>query len=368
MSDVRIELVSGLPVREVEQRIAAALEAEGVCKRVQAFFLRDLKVRRAYQSLGFTSVAHYARVRHGMSRRRVNELLLAGEQLEDMQEIDDAYLRGELSWSQVKQLLRVARVSNQDEWIARAKELKTVLPLRKAVDQARAGRVPRGGEGRGLPEPTYELRITMNQEQYDHFEQVREGMMRKEGRAVTESEVVVTVLGERAPEQFDEEKDAAREAAAEDKATPAWLREKVMARDNHQCVSCGDTGKHVHHIVFREAGGRTCAHNLTTICLSCHGLVHSGLLQVRGEAPEALRFLDRFGQPRDRAIAPVLDVLTRPPREEQPGEHAPGFPYLYSADDIPRDFPPEWFPDKHPQIRFSDSLELQFIPLEESLR
>jgi 5-methylcytosine-specific restriction endonuclease McrA len=64
--------------------------------------------------------------------------------------------------------------------------------------------------------------------------------------------------------------------------TPA-LREVVLERDNHQCVSCGTAGENrlqLHHLVFRSQGGGHNEENLVTLCFECHEDVHRTLLQL----------------------------------------------------------------------------------------
>lgn len=53
------------------------------------------------------------------------------------------------------------------------------------------------------------------------------------------------------------------------------LREKVLKRDGHKCVSCGsDNDLEVHHIVPVAQGGSNELSNLITLCLTCHNKAH----------------------------------------------------------------------------------------------
>ena len=83
-----------------------------------------------------------------------------------------------------------------------------------------------------------------------------------------------------------------------DSPTPPALRRRVLRRDRHRCRCCGSRMQlHVHHIVLRSEGGRTKAHNLLTLCVRCHALVHAGLLRILGRTTKKARFVDREGQP-----------------------------------------------------------------------
>jgi 5-methylcytosine-specific restriction endonuclease McrA len=404
-----LELEAGVDYREADRRVGAAHAADGVCKRVLAFYLHNLHRTRAFQSFGFTSIAHYGVERHGMERRRVNELVQVGAQLLELADIDAAYLDGHLTWSQLRQLLRVAQTTDQRAWLDRARELRTVARLRQAVDQALAGRRPSAGAGRGLPQPRFRFETDVSHDLNSHLERNRADLMRRTGRPVaTDAMLEVLAEGYRfAP--VDAARDAARRAAAETKDTPEWLRREVLARDGHRCTACGKASVgptapavslaaspaelpaelpagspagspadlHVHHIVFREHGGRTCAPNLTTICAGCHGMVHAGLLQIRGTAPHGLQFLDAAGNPRTPAAAtlePALRILRRvatpvastpspDPAPTPTPSPDPATTPLRSVDDIPDVISAAWLRD-HPQLQWSgDGKSLRLLPL-----
>lgn len=55
----------------------------------------------------------------------------------------------------------------------------------------------------------------------------------------------------------------------------ADLCEFVLSRDGWRCRNC-ETREHlhVHHIIFRSAGGDDTTANLITLCNSCHSGIH----------------------------------------------------------------------------------------------
>lgn len=65
---------------------------------------------------------------------------------------------------------------------------------------------------------------------------------------------------------------------------PAYLRSKTwqrirkaqLKRDNYHCqLNANHTGPlHVHHNTYDRVGGRELASDLTTLCESCHKMVH----------------------------------------------------------------------------------------------
>lgn len=55
------------------------------------------------------------------------------------------------------------------------------------------------------------------------------------------------------------------------------LRDEVLERDGHACVSCGNRDDlHVHHIIPRGQGGENSKENLATLCANCHYYAHGG--------------------------------------------------------------------------------------------
>ena len=87
------------------------------------------------------------------------------------------------------------------------------------------------------------------------------------------------------------------EAAILDRATPPWLRKRVLLRDGWRCRCCGIQRQvQAHHILWRARGGQTRADNMLALCHSCHSLVHAELLILRGKHEGEITFLDREGR------------------------------------------------------------------------
>ena len=315
-----LELVEGLAAEEVDRRLVRANLGVGLGHRVLAFYLHGLDARRQFQQLGYPSTRAYAFDRLDMDRRRTNEYIKAGGQLLDLVDIDNALLSGRLCWSKVKTLLRVARTSNQDLWIERAMGMN-VRQLEKAVSQARLGQRVTGGKDGGLPVPMFEVQAMMTSGCHDKFERIREELMKKRRKLITDDDIVETLVELFEFEAVDPAADAERRQACETDATPQWLRDEVRARDGFRCVHCGTAGElQVHHIEFRQHGGLTRAELLASVCTVCHGLIHDGFLTIRGRAPDGLEFLSRTGVPLKapaQRIDPVIQML-RPAGSREP--------------------------------------------------
>jgi hypothetical protein len=337
-----------------------------------AFYLHDLQERRLFQTSGHSSAVHYATTRLGMSRRRARELLAAGRMLEQLEEIDSAFCKGELSWSKVRLLTEVAVAQTQKPWIERAVEL-CCRELEHEVRTSEQGRPPRKGK-LGLPAPRFSVRASLDALGQAQWETARRKLGDELRQTVTDEELLrhltqaflstdhkaaanevtrtrssyqivvhqcpdceggraeledgqvpldnktaamVACDGERvslsrAPGSDD---GAGTGTAKNDQPTPSWLRRAVLARDGGRCRNCTSRwGPMVHHVRFRSAGGPTRAENLVTLCGRCHGLVHGGLLHIEGEGSGQLRFTDGGGRgvaEFDSAAGPVLEILGR---------------------------------------------------------
>jgi hypothetical protein len=69
------------------------------------------------------------------------------------------------------------------------------------------------------------------------------------------------------------------------------LSRQVRSRDGQRCSNpgCGSRlGLAAHHIIFRYLGGPTTLTNETTVCGTCHSLIHNGLLEVSGSPTTGL--------------------------------------------------------------------------------
>lgn len=60
------------------------------------------------------------------------------------------------------------------------------------------------------------------------------------------------------------------------KVLPVELRRRIRRRDLNRCRYCGTSfDLAVHHIIYRSQGGPDDEHNLITLCMACHELIHS---------------------------------------------------------------------------------------------
>ncbi len=392
-SDPVLQLTSGLPIDEVHRRLREASRATDLGHRMLAFYLHEMQERRLFQTSGHSSAIHYATTRLGMSRRRARELVAAGRMLEQLEEIDSAFCKGELSWSKVRLLTEVAVAETQKPWIDRAAEL-SCRELEHEVRASERGRPPRK-DRLGLPAPSFTVRASLDALGQAGWEAARRKLGEELERTITDEELLrhlaeaflsgsterggdgnpeknarssYQVVVHQCPdcggaaaettegpvplqremaamvacdgERVSLSREPGGEPAKIDRPTPSWLRRAVLARDGGRCRNCNSRwGPMVHHVRFRSEGGPTRAENLVSLCGRCHGLVHSGLLRIEGTCQDQLRFTDRGGRGVagfDSVAGPVLELLARgaraPGGDAQHGLELEGVPEEVDAD------------------------------------
>ena len=113
--------------------------ASGAIDRALALRLAKLRQSRGTLRLGYSSFGDYARERLGMSERVAHDLARLGKALHSLPGLDDALQRGVLTWSAALQVARIARASDEQEWIERARE-HSVHELKAHVKDALAAR------------------------------------------------------------------------------------------------------------------------------------------------------------------------------------------------------------------------------------
>ena len=356
-----VSLVAGLPAEEVARRIALAHRVGEVCNRALAFYLHDLHERRLYQAWGFSSAAQYARQRIGMSKTRAHELLATGAQLHDLPRLDEAFARGELSWSRVRRVARVANADTEQAWIERVRDI-SLEEVEALVSATRAGELPPKLD-QGLPRTRFVVRLVMGATRHEMFELARQKLQCELGvgaigdadllgemvRLFLSSDADGSVPGRKRVDGslFRATADAVdpeHEGARSDAAVSGRLRRRVLERDGGQCQSCTSRrSPMVHHVVWRSHGGRTTPENLVTLCARCHALVHDELLFVSGR-PGCWEFGDRHGRALRGQISESGVVLqAESTAVDSAARESTDAARLTSVDDIPDEVDSEWW-------------------------
>jgi 5-methylcytosine-specific restriction endonuclease McrA len=324
-------------------RIRAGHDAE------EARWLMEGKRFRIHARLGCATYLEYLERVLGYPPRQAREKLRVAEALVDVPLIRDALAAGDLTWSAVREVTRVAVPETCAEWLAAARG-RTVREVEELVSGRRPGDRP--GDPPDPAARRHVLRLEITGETLAAFRDARRCLEDASGHALEDDELVrllahhalggpadpgrasyqiaMTVCeacgaasrdgGGRAHPVDSARLEAARCDAQVVSAThagaplvaasqtiPPRIRRAVWRRDHGRCQVPGCRGARfleVHHIVPRSRGGTHDLANLVVLCSAHHGRVHDGSLRLGGRAP-------------DRIVVEWQDTLRR---EERGGE------------------------------------------------
>ena len=132
----------------------------------------------AHLRLGFGSFVEYVERLFGYRPRFTQEKLRVAEALEELPELDRALRDGELSWSAVRELTRVATMNTEKRWIEAARG-RTVRDVEKLVSGRKPGDRP---DDAATPEATrHSLRFDVSAEVLATFREAMAKLRRDAG-------------------------------------------------------------------------------------------------------------------------------------------------------------------------------------------
>jgi hypothetical protein len=278
--------------------------------------------------LGHSTMLEYMELALGYTPHVARERLRVARALVQLPETSGALAAGQLPFSAVRELTRVATEDTEQEWLARSRD-KTVHEIEEMV----AGRAP----GDRPDDPTRpdlrerRLGLSLPPQALALWRQARKELANERGAEVTDADLLETLcrrflapgIGESgpahqiaytqcrdckratqngagreidiAPEVFEQAACDARliglidgSIVAKAMATVSKrLREQVFARDHGRCRVPGCRASRnldVHHIIPLAAGGPNELWNLLVLCSGHHAAHHAGLLSITGRA------------------------------------------------------------------------------------
>jgi len=291
-----------------------------------------------WRQLGMASVHEYLEHVLGYSPRQATERIRVATALEDLPELADALATGELHFSAIRELSRVATRATEQAWIdaARGKNLRQ-------VEQAVAGRT-RGDLPSDPADPelvAQTIRFDVRPATLALLRQAQQVLEQERGERLDDDALIAAlcnaVLAGGADDQSGRAKhqilitrcdacsagwqegagtqqplDDADRARAECDAqrvtedgratqdvAPRVVR-SVKRRDGGRCCVPGCRSSRyleIHHVIAREHGGSHKADNLTLLCEGHHRALHDGKLSITGSAPKLeVRWLTHVGR------------------------------------------------------------------------
>lgn len=347
--------------------------------RARLELLRHLAILdegRRYLELGYGSTKHYLLQEFQLGRSDALEHIRIARRIHELPRLADALATGELRWSTLKLLSRLATQLTEEEWLTFAVN-HTFEQTRNEVKRALQEGRDRPGDtsAYGLTNVMSRVSFEMTLEEKERFhtalarvadsmgdgaprdvasvltflsQQILEGervtgdapsavavvyhqcpdcaastVETRDGQVRVDADVVdrVTDIAETTtitPEELAE--PAPLPPGEIDVPNSSRLAHKVRSRDGHRCANPGcdrRQGLQAHHIQYRSEGGRTAMANEVTLCRTCHTLVHAGLVKV-----DRTENGDLYWVPRAREVDampgytpfPEIEQYAAPPR------------------------------------------------------
>ena len=324
--------------KRVHAELTRLARSKGVYDAEEARWLLEGKRVRVHEPLGYGTFLSYLEHVFGYGPRLASERLRVAEALTQLPAMTMALTEGELCWSAVRELTRVAVPATEAEWIAAAQG-KSMREVEDIVSGRSSGDRPGDPADPALKREVLRLEVTG-----DGLAAFREARRRIEldvghsldddafvrmlahhvlggptdaGRAAYQ--VAMTVC----PQCRRGTRDGAgRELAVEphvveaalcdaqhigdthvdgvpvkaSQTIPPRIRRLVVRRAHGRCEAPGCRAAkylEIHHIVPRADGGTHDPSQLILLCSADHMAIHRGALQVSGTAPDRLEFRRR---------------------------------------------------------------------------
>ncbi len=279
---------------------------------------------------GYVSMLEYMERELHYGPHAATERLRVANELFELPLLAEKFRNGEVPFSVVREVTRVAVPENEHEWLA-STEGKTARQVERMVSGLAKGAAPDD-----RPDPRLErhrIVLEVDGEHYAKWLAYRTGLDDERGERVDDNalvdsiaapsgdgvgrpclhavttcrvckqsafvaggiEVPLTEAGrERLLCDSAEVGDLESERPAPLKPNiPSPTRRKVFIRDRFACVVPGCRSRRhldLHHVIFRSRGGTHAMCNIVVICSAHHARAHEGLLVITGRAPDALVF------------------------------------------------------------------------------
>jgi 5-methylcytosine-specific restriction endonuclease McrA len=340
--------------KRVHGELTRLARSKGAYDAEEARWLLEGKRVRVHEPLGFATFLSYLEHVFGYGPRLASERLRVAEALAGLPALNDALASGDLCWSAVRELTRVAVPATEAEWIAAARE-KSMREVEDMVSGRRSGDRP--GDPADPATKREVLRLELTGDGLAAFREARRRLELDVGHSL-DDDAFVRMLAHHAlggptdpgraayqvamtvcPQCRRGTRDGAgRELAVEphvveaalcdaqhigdthvggvpDKASqtiPPRIRRLIVRRAHGRCEVTGcRSAKYleIHHIIHRADGGTHDPSFLILACSAHHAALHRGALHVSGAAPDRLEFRRRHGT----WPAPLVRAASQPP-------------------------------------------------------
>jgi hypothetical protein len=132
--------VDDLVPSDLDALVVCLGRREAECRRALGRDAAAFVFAKSHHRLGFARLGDYTRERLGVSARELQSLAQVAAALEHLPRIAHAFALGDLSWTQVRLVAKLALTGGEDVWLERARG-RTVREL-QALIRRRAGTLP----------------------------------------------------------------------------------------------------------------------------------------------------------------------------------------------------------------------------------
>jgi hypothetical protein len=150
---------------DLDARLRELARAQVPLRRALIALAGRLVALQGWERLGFARLRDYAAERLGLSARSLQDFAYVDRALGELPRLEEAFVAGELSWSKLRLLARVATASDEVRWLERA-QVSSVRALEREVRRVDVGAVENGAaeadpEGEsGPPQECVRIRCT----------------------------------------------------------------------------------------------------------------------------------------------------------------------------------------------------------------
>jgi|GEM_PF-290458 len=134
-------LTHGLSGPEVHRRALEARKLFGKAQKALTFWINEIDTRKIYREFGCSSIYHYATTHLAPGEHTIAEMLRTGKALEHLPLLSQAYEKGEISSTHVREITRVATPETESFWCEAAKK-STTRQIEKLVAFSPKGGLP----------------------------------------------------------------------------------------------------------------------------------------------------------------------------------------------------------------------------------
>lgn len=312
--------------REVDRNLRRIAQQRGALDADEMRWLREALRGEVWRALGEVSLLAYLERRLGYGPRAASDRVRVALALEDLPELTEALDVGELAFSAIRELTRVAIPRTEAAWREHGRG-KNLRQIEQAVSGRRPGDLPTDPPRPEIVMRT--LRFEVRPETFARLRQVQQMLeaeagerldddaliaamcesvlQPRDGAATQAQHQIVTIECECcgqgwrqgggvrvaidkaavARAECDAQRIDPKTLRATQDVTPR-VRRFVWRRDGGRCCVPGCRSSRyleLHHIRRPAEGGSHGPGNLTLLCDAHHRLLHDGLLTISGTAP-----------------------------------------------------------------------------------